>query len=102
MASLGLFALSPVASAQLFVGAGLLGVSLLPLTVAFFAGRIVSYSIYVGAASAARHSLGSTFGKAFVSPWGIALQVAMLAGLVLLLRVDWAKLIARRAHRGLS
>jgi len=27
---------------------------------------------------------------AFGSPLGIALQVAMLAGLVLLLRVDWA------------
>ena len=44
---LGLFALSPVPSAQLFVAAGLLTVPLVPLTVAFFAGRLVSYSIYV-------------------------------------------------------
>jgi membrane protein YqaA with SNARE-associated domain len=97
LAGLGLFALSPLPSAQLFVGAGLLGVSLLPLTAAFFAGRLVSYSIYVGAASAAHHSLGSIFGKALLSPWGVALQVAMLVALVVLLRVDWAKLIARRA-----
>jgi membrane protein YqaA with SNARE-associated domain len=96
LAGLGLFALSPLPSAQLFVGAGLLGVSVLPLTAAFFAGRLVSYSIYVAAASAARHSLGSIFGKAFLSPWGIALQVVMLVALVALLRVDWAKLIARR------
>jgi hypothetical protein len=99
LAGLGLFALSPLPSAQLFVGAGLLGVSLLPLTAAFFAGRLVSYSIYVGAASAARHSLGSIFGKAFASPWGIALQVLMLAALVALVRVDWAKVIARRTRK---
>jgi hypothetical protein len=49
-------------------------VPLLPLTAAFFAGRLVSYSAYVGA----------------------ALQVAMLAGLVLLVRVDWAARLTDR------
>lgn len=48
----------PVPSAQLFAGAGLMGVRLVPLTAAFFAGRIVSYSLYVGAASAASKQLG--------------------------------------------
>ena len=33
------------------------------------------------------------------SPWGIAFQVAMLAGLVLLLRVDWASLLESRGRR---
>ncbi len=51
---LGLFALSPVPSGQLFVAAGLTGVRLVPLTAAFFAGRLVSYTIYVTAASAAQ------------------------------------------------
>lgn len=96
-AGLGLFALSPVPSAQLFVAAGLLTVPLLPLTAAFFAGRLVSYSLYVGAASAAEGSLGSLLGDAFGSPLGIGLQLAMLAGLVLLLRVDWAKRLNGRA-----
>ena len=71
---------------------------LLPLTAAFFAGRLVSYSLYVGAASAARESLGSVLADAFGSPLGIALQVAMLAGLVLLLRVDWAARLGARAR----
>ena len=96
-AGLGLFALSPVPSAQLFVAAGLLTVPLLPLTAAFFAGRLVSYSLYVGAASAAEGSLGSLLGDAFGSPLGIGLQLVMLAGLVLLLRVDWAKRLNGRA-----
>jgi len=97
VAGLGLFALSPVPSAQLFVAAGLLTVPLVPLTAAFFAGRLISYSLYVGAASAARDSLGSVLGDAFGSPVGIALQVGMLGGLVLLLRFDWADALRRRS-----
>jgi membrane protein YqaA with SNARE-associated domain len=90
VAGLGLFALSPVPSAQLFVAAGLLTVPLVPLTTAFFVGRLVSYSLYVAAASAAKDSLAEVLGDAIGSPFGIALQVAMLAGLMLLLRIDWA------------
>lgn len=97
LAGLGLFALSPVPSAQLFVAAGLLTVPLVPLTAAFFAGRLVSYSLYVGAASAAKDSLGSILGDAFSSPVGIALQLAMLAGVVLLVRCDWAGMLRRRS-----
>lgn len=96
LAGLGLFALSPLPSAQLFVAAGLVAAPIVPLTVAFFAGRLVSYSIYVTAASAAKHSLGSVISKPFSSPAGIALQLVMLAGLVALLRVDWAKLLTAR------
>jgi hypothetical protein len=95
-AGLGPFALSPIPSAQLFVAAGLLTVPLLPLTAAFFAGRLVSYSLYVAAASAASDSLGEVLGDALGSPLGVALQVVFLAGLVLLLRLDWTKIARRR------
>jgi hypothetical protein len=84
VAGLGLFALSPVPSGQLFVGAGLMKVPLLPLTAAFFSGRLVSYSIYVSAASVAAQSLGSILIDALTSPWGLALQAAMLIALALL------------------
>jgi len=96
IAGLGLFALSPVPSAQLFVAAGLMQVALVPLTVAFFAGRLVSYSLYVGGASAAKDSLGDVVADSLTSPLGIALQVLMLAALVLLLRIDWADRLGRR------
>jgi uncharacterized membrane protein YdjX (TVP38/TMEM64 family) len=95
-AGVGLFALSPVPSAQLFVAAGLLTVPLLPLTAAFFAGRLVSYTLYVTAASAAKGSLGAVLGDFIGSPLGIAVQLAMLAGLVALVRLDWAALLARK------
>lgn len=81
---LALFALSPVPSGQLFVGAGLMKVPLVPLTAAFFAGRLVSYSIYVGAASVASHSLGSIAVEALTSPLGVGIQLAMLVALALL------------------
>lgn len=98
-AGLGLFALSPVPSAQLFVGAGLLTVRLLPLTLAFFSGRLVSYSIYVGASSVAKDNLGEIVGDSLTSPLGIALQLVMLAGLVLLVRLDWARILGRGRDR---
>src|SRR4051794_7124819 len=96
LAALGLFALSPIPSAQLFVAAGLLDVPLLPLTAAFFVGRLVSYSLYVSAASLADDTFGEVLRDALTSPLGIALQVVMLGGLVALVRVDWTKVLARR------
>jgi uncharacterized membrane protein YdjX (TVP38/TMEM64 family) len=90
--ALGLFALSPVPSAQLFEAAGLTGVRLLPFTLAFFAGRLVSYSIYAGGAKAAESlTLGDAFRDALTSPLGIGAQVVMLAGLVALARIDWTR-----------
>jgi uncharacterized membrane protein YdjX (TVP38/TMEM64 family) len=90
--ALGLFALSPLPSAQLFAAAGLTGTRLLPFTLAFFAGRLVSYSIYAASAKAIEGlTLGDTFRETLTSPIGIGLQVIMLAGLVALAKVDWAK-----------
>ncbi len=104
LAGLGLFAVSPVPSAQLFVAAGLVDVAILPLTAAFFAGRLVSYTLYVGAATAASASLGAVVTDSLGSPVGIALQLVMLGALVALLRVDWVGVIERRrppaAHTG--
>jgi hypothetical protein len=96
LAGLGLFALSPIPSAQLFVAAGLMQVRLVPLTLAFFAGRLVSYSLYVGGATLASDTLDELIRSSLGSPLGIVLQLLMLAGLVALVRVDWAGLL--RAH----
>jgi uncharacterized membrane protein YdjX (TVP38/TMEM64 family) len=93
---LGLFALSPVPSGQLFVAAGLMRVSLLPLTAAFFAGRIVSYTIYVTGASAIKDTFGDQVIDSLTSPFGIALQLVALLLLVILVRLDWADILARK------
>lgn len=93
--ALGLFALSPVPSAQLFVAAGLLDLPLVRLTAAFFAGRLASYTLYVTGAALAHERLGAVLGEAFDSPVAIGLQILMLLGLVVLLRIDWTSRLAR-------
>jgi hypothetical protein len=76
---------------------GLLDVPLVHFTLSLFAGRLVSYSLYVGGASLAKHRLEHTLTGAFSSWWGITLQVLMLAGLVALVKVDWTRVLSRRA-----
>ncbi|MBD3729416.1 MAG: hypothetical protein IE933_06880 [Sphingomonadales bacterium] len=99
--ALGLFALSPLPSAQLFGAIGLAGVRILPFTLAFFAGRLVSYAFY-GLSATALHesSLGEAFQKAFSSPVGVAVQVIMLAGLVALARIDWVRIFGPAPQDG--
>jgi hypothetical protein len=93
---LGLFALFPIPSGQLFTGAGLMEVRLLPLTAAFFAGRLVSYTIYVTGASAIKETFGDALLESLTTPIGIALQVAALAALIALVRLDWARILDRK------
>jgi uncharacterized membrane protein YdjX (TVP38/TMEM64 family) len=100
IAGLALFALSPLPSAQLFVAAGLTGARIGPLVLAFFCGRLVSYSLYVGAAEAARATLGDSLLDGLRSPAGIAAQLVMLGLLAVLMKVDWRKVLARRRPPG--
>lgn len=87
--ALGLFLLSPLPSAQLFMAVGLARVPLLGFTAAFFVGRLVTYSLYGWTARKLQQSsIGDAFMETLSSPWGILLQVTMLAALVALVRID--------------
>jgi hypothetical protein len=88
-----LFFFSPLSSAQLFEAAGLMKtIKLKPLLLAFAAGRTVTYSTYVsGAAVLAATNFGEVLISQLKSPWAIALQFAMIAGLIALGSVDWKK-----------
>lgn len=97
--ALGLFAMSPIPSAQLFEAAGLAGVRLLPFTAAFFFGRLLSYSVYAYTAGAIRHtSMGKALQGGFSNPWVIGLQVALILFLVLMTRIDWARLLKGKSE----
>jgi hypothetical protein len=87
------FAVAPVPSAQMFEAAGLSRIRLAPLLSAFFVGRLVSYSLYVGAASAAHKSVAKLFRQGLTSPQAIATQVIAIALLVVIARVDWPSTI---------
>ena len=92
LAGLAVFAISPLPSAQLFLAAGLLHIPLVPVTAAFFAGRIVSYSIYVSVATIAQKHLGAVLSQFLGSPLSIAMQILLLAAVAALPLVDWRRL----------
>lgn len=95
-----LFALSPIPSAQLFEAAGLLQARLLALTAAFFAGRLVSYSVYLGGAHAFKNTTAANLiTGSLTSPVGLLLEAAMLAALVALAQVDWSSHLHHGPHR---
>jgi hypothetical protein len=87
------FAVAPVPSAQMFEAAGLARIGLAPLLGAFFVGRLVSYSFYVGAASAAHDSVAKLFRQGFTSPQAIAIQLIAIALLVAMVSIDWPSTI---------
>jgi membrane protein YqaA with SNARE-associated domain len=90
--TIGLFVLSPLPSAQLFEAAGLMGIRLLPLTIAFFSGRLITYNFYVfGASELKAHGIGELITKEFTSIWAILFQVLMITSVVLLTRINWKK-----------
>jgi len=86
-----LFLFSPLSSAQLFEAAGIMQrIQLLPLCAAFAAGRVVTYSSYVyGSKAIQATSLGDLIARNITSPQAIALQIAMIIGLVLLGTMKW-------------
>lgn len=88
---LTLFFLSPISSAQLFEAAGIIKrIALGPLLVAFAAGRLISYSIYVSGASALKEtSLGQIVQREFTSPIAVVVQIMLIIGLVALGNVKW-------------
>jgi membrane protein YqaA with SNARE-associated domain len=95
IALFGLFVVSPLPSAQLFLAAGLLDLPLGLLTLAFFLGRLVSYSIYVTVATLADKQLGNVVGEIFGSPWSISLQVVLLVAVCTLPFVNWRRFLDR-------
>jgi uncharacterized membrane protein YdjX (TVP38/TMEM64 family) len=91
---LGLFLLSPLPSTQLFEAAGLTPqIRLVPVTLAFFCGRLVTYSLYVGGAALAEDTLRSVLDDGLASPQAIALQVVLLGLLAAFLLIPWARLL---------
>jgi membrane protein YqaA with SNARE-associated domain len=92
--TIGLFVISPLPSAQLFEAAGLMGVRLLPVTIAFFSGRIVTYNFYVfGATELKARGIGELITKEFTSVWAILFQLVMITLVVLLTRIDWKRFL---------
>jgi len=69
-----------------------MNVPLRPLTAAFFVGRLATYTFYAAGVQAIKHTnFGRLLIDSLTSWWGIALQLLMLVGIVMLGRVDWTR-----------
>jgi uncharacterized membrane protein YdjX (TVP38/TMEM64 family) len=99
MVVFGLFVVSPLPSAQLFMAAGLLGLNLVVFTLAFFVGRLVSFTIYVSLAVVADQRFGNVIEHFFGSPWSIALQVVLLGAVWILPLINWRSIGERGRAR---
>jgi hypothetical protein len=77
----------------MFEAAGLARINLRPLLAAFLVGRLVSYTVYVSAASAAHHSLKHIFDQGLFSPQAIATQVVCIGLLIAMIFIDWPSVI---------
>lgn len=84
-----LFVVSPLPSAQLFCAAGLLDLRITLLALAFFVGRVATYSLYVATAVIVDQELGAALSNVWGEPWWIALQVFLVLALALLPMVPW-------------
>lgn len=97
---IALFVISPLPSAQLFEAAGLIGARLIPLTLAFFSGRIFTYSFYVaGAAQLKARGIGDLITQQFSSIWAIVFQLIMISAVLLLTRIDWSHVLNRKGTK---
>lgn len=97
IAMLVLFVVSPLPSAQLFEAAGLIGTRILPLTIAFFSGRLVTYSFYVeGASQLKTKGIGELVTEQFTLAWAIVFQVLLIGLILMLTKIDWTRFLNRR------
>jgi len=85
------FIISPLPSAQLFIAAGFLHLPRRIVAGAFFAGRLVTYSLYIGVATTVDSRFSHLFKDLLGSPWSIATQLALLLILTLIPLIDWKR-----------
>jgi hypothetical protein len=96
IAGVGLFLVSPLPSAQLWEGAGLLKLPLLPLATAFVCGRIFTFSLYLSVAHVAERSLQALLTNQLTSPVAIAMNVVLVLALLAVGRINWIEVLDHR------
>ena len=94
-----LLALSPPPAGALITAAGVLRVNLALVGAATVAGRLVTYGLGVGLASAATDEIADRL-RDWVAPWTVTLGLLALAAVLwLLARIDWRVAVERRRLR---
>ncbi len=64
------------------------------LTLAFFSGRIVTYSIYAAGASSVKSTdFGKVITKTLHSPYAWAIELASILLIYIIAKIDWKRFI---------
>lgn len=87
------FLVSPVPSSALFEAAGLARLRMRPLVTAFLIGRLVSYTLYLLAASRARQSLQAVLEGGLVSWPALVVGLISVASVISVVFVDWMTVV---------
>jgi hypothetical protein len=94
-----LYALSPLPTNNLFIAAGMTGVSMTAVVAGFVLSRMIANTFWVWTTNKAFDSLGGLFTGAISGPIGITLEVIGLIAVVLTFRLPWARWIRRAMRR---
>ena len=89
------YSFGPIPSNQLFIAAGLTRMTLSRVALAFLAGRLVSYPLWMGAAHVAIDRFEELFTSRLTNGPALLIEGALVALLVLFTRVDWEGVIRR-------
>jgi membrane protein DedA with SNARE-associated domain len=97
-----LYCLGPFPSNALFIAAGIGRVPLASVTVAFFASRCIADTLWVWLAGAVAGSLRGAVAHQYTNWQFIVLQVLMVAAVLAVLRLPWARWFGLTAPEGES
>jgi membrane protein YqaA with SNARE-associated domain len=89
------YSLSPLPTNNLFIAAGLAGMNMTVVVVAFTLARMIANTFWVWTTNRAFDSLSSVFKDALTGPLGIALEVIGLISIVVLFKLPWARWLRR-------
>lgn len=95
VALLGLFAIGPIPKSLLFMAAGMARIPLAPGAIVYCIARAAIYGATLAATSQAASSLSEIVTSPIGGPLLIVTQVASIAGVFLLFRVDLPRLLQR-------
>ncbi|MBX6772364.1 MAG: hypothetical protein IRY83_11605 [Chloroflexi bacterium] len=91
------YSFGPIPSNELFIAAGLTGMRLRPIVAAFFVGRVISYTAWAFTAQKVVQSLEEVFIGYWSNAGFLALEIGLLALLLLFTRIDWPRLVGIRS-----
>lgn len=92
LGAFGLLAASPPPSGAVYTAAGLLRVNVALVASAAFLGRLLSYGIMVAVTGTLASDLVDRLRDSF-GPWWVLLTGVLVGALVLLVRLDWRRLL---------